>query len=135
MVPLRAFVALGLVLLASPSLLTGQNGSHRRLETIHIKVSEGTHLAFDVSPNRRSIVFDLWGQLWLMPDRGGQALPITNAVRDIAEDNDPSFSPDGRRVLFQGERNGRTGLWLLDLDSREIRQLTQLTNPDGFDGN
>jgi len=37
--------------------------------------------------------------------------------------------------VFQGERNGRTGLWLLDLDSREIRQLTQLTNPDGFDGN
>ena len=135
MVPLRASVALGLVLFAFPSLLTAQNGSHRRLETIHIKVSEGTHLAFDVSHNRQSIVFDLLGQLWLMPDRGGQALPITNAVRDIAEDNDPSFSPDGRRVVFQGERNGRTGLWLLDLDSREIRQLTQLTNPDGFDGN
>ncbi|HTG92104.1 MAG TPA: amidohydrolase family protein [Pyrinomonadaceae bacterium] len=134
MVPLRAIVALGLILFASPPLLTAPKRSPLRLETIHIKVNEGTHLAFDVSLNRQAIVFDLLGQLWLMPDRGGQALPITNAVRDIAEDNDPSFSPDGRRVVFQGERNGRTGLWLLDLDSREIRQLTQLSNPDGFDG-
>jgi imidazolonepropionase-like amidohydrolase/Tol biopolymer transport system component len=134
MIPLCRIVTLGLILFASPSLLTAQNGSNRRLETIHIKVSEGTHLAFDVSPNRRAIVFDLLGQLWLIPAQGGPAQPITNAVRDIAEDNDPSFSPDGSRVVFQGERNGRTGLWLIDLDSREIRQLTQLSIPDGFDG-
>src|SRR4030095_13502691 len=134
MVPLRAIVAFGLILLASPSLLTAQNGSHRRLETIHIKVSEGTHLAFDISPNRRAIVFDLLGQLWLIPAQGGLPKRYNNAVRDIAEDNEPSFSPDGSRVVFQGERNGRTGLWLIDLDSREIRQLTQLSIPDGFDG-
>jgi imidazolonepropionase-like amidohydrolase/Tol biopolymer transport system component len=135
MIPLCRIAAFGLILFSCPSLLPAQNGSTRRLETIHIKVGEGTQLAFDISPNRRAIIFDLLGQLWLIPMQGGPARPITNAVRDIAADNDPSFSPDGRRVVFQGERNGRTGLWLLDLDTREIRQLTQLTNPDGFDGN
>jgi hypothetical protein len=51
---------------------------------------------------------------------------------DIVQCASPAFSPDGRRVAFEGNRNGIVDLFEVDLETRALRNLTQ---DDFFDAN
>jgi hypothetical protein len=51
---------------------------------------------------------------------------------DIVECSSPVFSPDGGRVAFEGNRDGVVDIFEIDLETREVKNLTQ---DDFFDAN
>src|SRR5437667_5858883 len=58
-------------------------------------VDEGTSISLDVSPDGKTIVFDLLGDLYLLPFAGGTATRITSGP---AWDCQPRYAPDGKHI-------------------------------------
>jgi Tol biopolymer transport system component len=50
---------------------------------------------------------------------------------DVEQQTAPAWSPDGKTIAFSGNRSGQFDIFLLDLDSLEIRNLT---TEDIYDG-
>ena len=60
-----------------------------------IDVTEGTWINLDVSPDGNQIVFDLLGDLYLMPITGAHGTKApTKLTSGVAWDMQPRFSPD-----------------------------------------
>ena len=89
-----------------------------------IDTDEGTWMSVDVSPDGKEIVFDLLGDLYLLPIGGGEATALTNGV---AWDEQPRWSPDGKRIAFTSDRGGGDNIWVVDRDGKEAKPVTKET--------
>ncbi len=93
--------------------------------TVSFATSEGSWISLDLSPDGRTIVFDLLGDLYTLPIEGGTAEPLTSGM---AWDAQPRFSPDGEKVLFISDRDGGENLWTLELATGDTAQITKGKN-------
>ncbi len=74
--------------------------------------------------------------LWLVPWSGGEPRQLT---REMANDTQPVYSPDGRSIAFISDRGGREQPWILPLDGGEPRLAADIAgkaksvrwSPDG----
>ena len=101
-------------------------------ETVNLDVTEGTWMSLDVSPDGRQIVFDLMGDIYVMPIGGGDARNIASGV---AWDMQPKWSPDGTKIAFTSDRGGGDNIWVMNADGSNPTQVSKetfrlVTQPD-----
>jgi Tol biopolymer transport system component/imidazolonepropionase-like amidohydrolase len=90
-------------------------------DSLKVTLTEGTNMAADLSPDKRQIVIDLQGTLWLVPASGGVARPITDNLGDCRQ---PSWSPDGKQIAFHSFWDGRYHIWTVSTSGGKPKQLT-----------
>jgi len=104
------------LLLSLVGLLLG-SGSSLFAQTVTI--TEGTNISVALSPDEKTIAFDLQGTLWALPVEGGKAVALTDYLGDVRQ---PHWSPDGKRIVFQSYRDGNWHIWSVSSDGSHLRQ-------------
>ncbi|MEL6110558.1 MAG: amidohydrolase, partial [Planctomycetota bacterium] len=100
-----------------------------------IDCDTGTWINLDVSPDGKQIVFDLLGDLYLMPITGADGTDATGGIfptkltDTVAWEMQPRFSPDGKHIAMTSDRRGKSNkagdnLWILDADGKNPTQVT-----------
>ncbi|HVU95214.1 MAG TPA: amidohydrolase family protein [Puia sp.] len=126
-----AFVATGYGGWAAPIDSTGKDTTKytsfkdlplKPQRTIAFTTTEGTWTSLDVSPDGKTIVFDMMGDLFTVPIAGGKATAVTQG---IAFDSHPRWSPDGKKILFSSDRSGAENIWWIDLEKKDTFQVTK----------
>jgi hypothetical protein len=67
---------------------------------------------------RQQIVFDLLGDLYVMPVAGTGGSTSTRLTSGPAFDMQPRFSPDGKTIAFTSDRGGLFNIWVMDADGK-----------------
>ena len=94
---------------------------------IEFSTDEGTWLSLDVSPDGKTIVFELLGDIYTLPIEGGQAKLVDGGM---AFDAQPKFSPDGKWIAFLSDREGMENVWIMKADGSEPQQVSKDPNSE-----
>jgi imidazolonepropionase-like amidohydrolase/Tol biopolymer transport system component len=84
--------------------------------------NEGTWMNLDVSPDGKQIVFDLLGDIYIMPLKGGKAKLLRGGH---AFEVQPRFSPDGMQISFTSDAGGGDNIWVMDANGENATQVTK----------
>ena len=93
---------------------------------IEFTTDEGTWISLDVSPDGKTIAFELLGDIYTLPIAGGEAKVISGGM---AFDSQPKFSPDGKWIAFLSDRDGNENVWIMRADGSDAKQISK--DPSG----
>ena len=91
-------------------------------ETLAFATDEVTWASLDVSPDGRTILFELLGDLYTLPIDGGTA---TRIMGGLSFESQPTYSPDGKTIAFLTDRTGVENLWIANADGSNPRAVSK----------
>jgi Tol biopolymer transport system component len=91
---------------------------------VEFTVDEGTWMSVAVSPDGRTIAFDLLGDIYTIPAAGGDAALVHGGP---AMQRMPSYSGDGGELLYLSDASGSDNVWISNADGSQPRQITHET--------
>jgi len=104
----------------------------QRLTSQPVRVGDATTsiAGFNFSPDETRVAFDNLGDpqedLWIMNIDGTGRRRLTN---DLAKDRDPSWSPDGKLLVFYSDRDGKNyNIWSIATDGSGLRRRTDVAD-------
>src|ERR1700678_926743 len=74
-----------------------------------------------ICPTRPEIAFVSGGDIWVAPEKGGEAHIL---VSNPADESRPLYSPDGARLAFVSTRTGNGDIYILTLATGEVKRIT-----------
>src|SRR6266481_4547984 len=89
---------------------------------VSFTTDEGTWLSLDVSPDGKTIAFELLGDIYTLPIEGGKAKLIDGGM---SFDSQPRFSPDGQWIAFLSDREGSENIWMMRADGSNAKQVSK----------
>jgi len=90
--------------------------------TIEFDTDEATWMSVDVSPDGKTLLVDMLGDLYTMPAKGGELLPLTTGMQ---WDYQARYSPDGKQIVFISDRAGGDNIWVMNADGTDPRAITK----------
>jgi dipeptidyl aminopeptidase/acylaminoacyl peptidase len=132
----RLFCALLVLLTSSPVVAGGgktptieQSISLKRVESPRIS-PDGRHVAFVVrAANWKENAFET--QIWVAVTETGERFQLTRSKKSSRT---PQWSPDGQRLAFLSDRDGKNQVYLISLRGGEASALTKSeTGVNGFE--
>ncbi len=109
---------------STPARTAGRGGSGLPLtptRDVRFSTDEGTWMSLDLSPDGKTVVFELLGDLYTLPIAGGNATRVTSGPEF---DSQPRWSPDGQTIVFVSDRSGTDNLWTVDAAGKHPHAIT-----------
>lgn len=97
-------------------------GHDFKYNTHTFTTDEGTWMNLDVSPDGKTIVFDMVGDIYTIPITGGKAKALRTGIPFEIQ---PRFSPDGKYISFTSDAGGGDNIWVMQADGSDAKQITK----------